>query len=218
MRDRQLQHAAHFLIQCAAPMRLEQDIDSTPKHRLARARARSSRRAARCSSTAASAPALSGATFDCISPDRWPRASRRWLPAMRRTSMPRWPAAAPRFERGDWSRRCTARSASRCCCASPTCCARTARSWRSPRRSTWASPSATAWRWMCRRAANCIQWYAEAVDKIYDEVAPTGPNALALVTREPLGVVGADRAVEFPADHGGVEDRARSWRPATRWC
>ena len=25
-------------------------------------------------------------------------------------------------------------------------------------------------------AAHCIRWYAEAVDKIYDEVAPTGPR------------------------------------------
>jgi acyl-CoA reductase-like NAD-dependent aldehyde dehydrogenase len=40
-------------------------------------------------------------------------------------------------------------------------------------------------------AANCLQWYAEAVDKTYGEIAPTGPHALALVTREPLGVVGA---------------------------
>src|SRR5215468_42033 len=40
-------------------------------------------------------------------------------------------------------------------------------------------------------SARCIEWYAEAIDKIYDEVAPTGPGALALVTREPMGVVGA---------------------------
>jgi acyl-CoA reductase-like NAD-dependent aldehyde dehydrogenase len=46
--------------------------------------------------------------------------------------------------------------------------------------------------------ANCIQWYAEAVDKIYDEVAPTGPDTLALVTREPLGVVGAIVPWNFP--------------------
>jgi acyl-CoA reductase-like NAD-dependent aldehyde dehydrogenase len=46
--------------------------------------------------------------------------------------------------------------------------------------------------------ANCIQWYAEAVDKIYDEVAPTGRNALALITREPLGVVGAIVPWNFP--------------------
>jgi acyl-CoA reductase-like NAD-dependent aldehyde dehydrogenase len=46
--------------------------------------------------------------------------------------------------------------------------------------------------------ANCLQWYAEAIDKIYDEVAPTGPNSLALVTREPLGVVGAVVPWNFP--------------------
>jgi gamma-glutamyl-gamma-aminobutyraldehyde dehydrogenase/4-guanidinobutyraldehyde dehydrogenase/NAD-dependent aldehyde dehydrogenase len=39
-------------------------------------------------------------------------------------------------------------------------------------------------------AANCIRWYGEAVDKIYDEIAPTPRTALALVTREPVGVVG----------------------------
>jgi acyl-CoA reductase-like NAD-dependent aldehyde dehydrogenase len=46
--------------------------------------------------------------------------------------------------------------------------------------------------------ANCIQWFAEAIDKVYDEVAPTGPDALALVTREPLGVVGAVVPWNFP--------------------
>ena len=47
-------------------------------------------------------------------------------------------------------------------------------------------------------AARCINWYAEAVDKIYDEVAPTGPGALATITREPLGVVGAIVPWNFP--------------------
>lgn len=46
--------------------------------------------------------------------------------------------------------------------------------------------------------ARCIQWYAEAVDKIYDEVAPTGSDALALITREPMGVVGAIVPWNFP--------------------
>jgi acyl-CoA reductase-like NAD-dependent aldehyde dehydrogenase len=45
---------------------------------------------------------------------------------------------------------------------------------------------------------NCIQWFAEAVDKIYDQVAPTDHNALALITREPLGVVGAIVPWNFP--------------------
>ncbi len=47
-------------------------------------------------------------------------------------------------------------------------------------------------------AANCIRWYAEAVDKIYDEVAPTGPRTLATITREPMGVVGAIVPWNFP--------------------
>src|SRR6185312_7925918 len=47
-------------------------------------------------------------------------------------------------------------------------------------------------------AARCIQWYAEAIDKIYDEVAPTARDALALITREPMGVVGAIVPWNFP--------------------
>jgi acyl-CoA reductase-like NAD-dependent aldehyde dehydrogenase len=46
--------------------------------------------------------------------------------------------------------------------------------------------------------ARCIGWYAEAIDKIYDEVAPTGHDALALVTREPMGVVAAVVPWNFP--------------------
>lgn len=46
--------------------------------------------------------------------------------------------------------------------------------------------------------ARCIAWYAEAVDKVYDEIAPTGPDALALITREPMGVVGAIVPWNYP--------------------
>ena len=45
-----------------------------------------------------------------------------------------------------------------------------------------------------------FQWYAEAIDKVYDEIAPTGPGDLALITREPLGVVGAVVPWNFPLD------------------
>lgn len=45
---------------------------------------------------------------------------------------------------------------------------------------------------------NCLRWYAEAIDKRYDEVAPTGCDTLALVTREPVGVVGAIVPWNFP--------------------
>jgi gamma-glutamyl-gamma-aminobutyraldehyde dehydrogenase/4-guanidinobutyraldehyde dehydrogenase/NAD-dependent aldehyde dehydrogenase len=46
--------------------------------------------------------------------------------------------------------------------------------------------------------ARCIAWNAEAIDKIYDEVAPVTDDALALVTREPLGVVAAIVPWNFP--------------------
>src|SRR5271170_2241486 len=44
----------------------------------------------------------------------------------------------------------------------------------------------------------CLRWYAEAIDKIYGEVAPTGPETLATITREPVGVVGAIVPWNFP--------------------
>lgn len=47
-------------------------------------------------------------------------------------------------------------------------------------------------------AANCIRWYGEAVDKIYDEIAPTPETSLALITREPVGVVAAIVPWNYP--------------------
>lgn len=44
----------------------------------------------------------------------------------------------------------------------------------------------------------CISWTGEAIDKVYDEVAPTGRDELGLVTREPLGVVAAIVPWNFP--------------------
>ncbi len=49
-------------------------------------------------------------------------------------------------------------------------------------------------------SAHFFQWYAETVDKLYDEVAPTGPGDLALVRRVPLGVIGAVVPWNFPLD------------------
>jgi gamma-glutamyl-gamma-aminobutyraldehyde dehydrogenase len=46
--------------------------------------------------------------------------------------------------------------------------------------------------------ARTIAWYAEAIDKVYDEIAPTGPNALALVQREAVGVVGVIVPWNYP--------------------
>ena len=47
-------------------------------------------------------------------------------------------------------------------------------------------------------AARTIAWYAEAVDKVYGEVAPAPRSALALVTREPMGVIGAIVPWNYP--------------------
>jgi acyl-CoA reductase-like NAD-dependent aldehyde dehydrogenase len=46
--------------------------------------------------------------------------------------------------------------------------------------------------------AKTFQYYAEAVDKFYGEVAPTADSVLATITREPLGVVGAVVPWNFP--------------------
>ncbi|HPY41750.1 MAG TPA: aldehyde dehydrogenase family protein, partial [Thiolinea sp.] len=49
-------------------------------------------------------------------------------------------------------------------------------------------------------AAGVFAWYAEAADKVYDEVAPTGKHAIATITREPVGVVAAVVPWNFPLD------------------
>ncbi|GMG85414.1 aldehyde dehydrogenase [Paralimibaculum aggregatum] len=49
-------------------------------------------------------------------------------------------------------------------------------------------------------SAHFFQWYAETIDKVFDEVAPTGKGDLALVRRVPLGVVGAVTPWNFPLD------------------
>lgn len=47
-------------------------------------------------------------------------------------------------------------------------------------------------------AIRCLRWYAEAIDKVYGEIAPTGGDSLALIEREPIGVVGAIVPWNFP--------------------
>ena len=43
-----------------------------------------------------------------------------------------------------------------------------------------------------------IIWHAEAIDKIYDQSAPTGEDALAVIVREAVGVVGCILPWNFP--------------------
>jgi gamma-glutamyl-gamma-aminobutyraldehyde dehydrogenase len=49
-------------------------------------------------------------------------------------------------------------------------------------------------------SAAILQWYAEAIDKLYGEVAPTGSGDLAIITREALGVVGAVVPWNYPLE------------------
>ena len=46
--------------------------------------------------------------------------------------------------------------------------------------------------------AGTVRWFAEAIDKIYDEISPSDGKGLGLITREPLGVVGAVVPWNFP--------------------
>jgi gamma-glutamyl-gamma-aminobutyraldehyde dehydrogenase len=45
---------------------------------------------------------------------------------------------------------------------------------------------------------NTIKWHAEAIDKIYDQVSPTSDDAIAMIVREPIGVVAAVLPWNFP--------------------
>ncbi|WP_187669621.1 aldehyde dehydrogenase [Zestomonas carbonaria] len=61
-------------------------------------------------------------------------------------------------------------------------------------------PVTDAWNIDVPGAAGVFRWYAESLDKLYDQVAPTAPDALATITREPLGVVAAVVPWNFPLD------------------
>ncbi|MEJ2176573.1 MAG: aldehyde dehydrogenase [Gammaproteobacteria bacterium] len=45
---------------------------------------------------------------------------------------------------------------------------------------------------------HCIKWHAEAIDKIYDQVAPQSDDHIAMIVREPIGVVGLVLPWNFP--------------------
>ncbi|MDJ1007009.1 MAG: aldehyde dehydrogenase [Paracoccaceae bacterium] len=45
---------------------------------------------------------------------------------------------------------------------------------------------------------HCLTWHAELIDKIYDQVAPASDDHIAMVVREPLGVVGLVLPWNFP--------------------
>jgi len=61
-------------------------------------------------------------------------------------------------------------------------------------------PVMDAWNFDVPGAAGVFRWYAESIDKLYGEVAPTADNVLATITRVPLGVIAAVVPWNFPLD------------------
>ncbi|WP_072932237.1 aldehyde dehydrogenase [Nissabacter archeti] len=43
-----------------------------------------------------------------------------------------------------------------------------------------------------------LRWHAETIDKLYDQTAPVGSQAMAMIIREPVGVVGCVLPWNFP--------------------
>ncbi|MCL4766096.1 MAG: aldehyde dehydrogenase [Hyphomicrobiaceae bacterium] len=45
---------------------------------------------------------------------------------------------------------------------------------------------------------HCLTWHAELIDKVYDSVSPASDNHIAMIVREPVGVVGLVLPWNFP--------------------
>ncbi|MCM2312411.1 MAG: aldehyde dehydrogenase [Steroidobacteraceae bacterium] len=141
-------------------------------------------------------PAASGATFDCVSP-----IDGRVLAEVASTDaadVDRAVAAARRaFEAGTWSRQ-PPRERKRVLLRFAALIEQHAEELALLETLDMGKPIADSLAVDIPATVRCITWYAEAIDKLYDEVAPTGPDALALITREPVGVVGAIVPWNFP--------------------
>jgi acyl-CoA reductase-like NAD-dependent aldehyde dehydrogenase len=141
-------------------------------------------------------PAQSGASFDCISPVDGRVLAR--VPACGQPDIDAAVAAArAAFERGDWSRQAPATRKQVLQRFADLIESHTDELALLETLDT-GKPIRDSLKVDVPSTARCIRWYAEAIDKIYGEVAPTGPDALALVTREPMGVVGAIVPWNFP--------------------
>ena len=66
--------------------------------------------------------------------------------------------------------------------------------------------------------ARCIAWYAEAVDKVYDEIAPTAAQRAGADHARADGRDRRHRALELPDDHGRLEARPGAGRRQLAWC
>jgi 4-guanidinobutyraldehyde dehydrogenase/NAD-dependent aldehyde dehydrogenase len=141
-------------------------------------------------------PAVSGATFDCVNPANGKLIAK--VASCDATDVDAAVAGARRaFDGGAWSRRAPA--------ARKKVLLRFAELIRKHREELaltetmdMGKPISDSMKIDVPAAANCIAWYAEAIDKVYDEVAPTARETLALITRESVGVVGAIVPWNFP--------------------
>jgi len=140
--------------------------------------------------------AAAGATFDCVSP-----IDGRVLARVAATDAAdvdlAVAAARCAFESGTWSRRAP-RERKRVLLRFAALIERHAEELALLETLDMGKPIADSLAVDIPATVRCITWYAEAIDKLYDEVAPTGHDALALVTREPVGVVGAIVPWNFP--------------------
>jgi 4-guanidinobutyraldehyde dehydrogenase/NAD-dependent aldehyde dehydrogenase len=141
-------------------------------------------------------PSISGATFDCINPATGKSIAQ--VASCDSADVDVAVASARRaFDAGHWSRRAPA--------ARKKVMLRFAELIRKHREELaltetmdMGKPITDSLKIDVPAAANCIAWYAEAIDKVYDEVAPTPHDSIALITREPAGVVGAIVPWNFP--------------------
>jgi acyl-CoA reductase-like NAD-dependent aldehyde dehydrogenase len=141
-------------------------------------------------------PAMSGATFDCVNPANG-KVIAQVASCDDKDADAAVASARRAFEGGAWSRRAPA--------ARKKVLLRFAELIRKHREELaltetmdMGKPITDSMKVDIPAAANCIAWYAEATDKVYDEVAPTAHETLALITREPVGVVAAIVPWNFP--------------------
>jgi 4-guanidinobutyraldehyde dehydrogenase/NAD-dependent aldehyde dehydrogenase len=141
-------------------------------------------------------PASSGATFDCVSP-----IDGRVLAAVASTDVAdadlAVTAARRAFEAGTWSRQ-PPRERKRVLFRFAQLIEQHAEELALLETLDMGKPIADSLAVDIMATVRCITWYAEAIDKLYDEVAPTSYDALAMITREPIGVVAAIVPWNFP--------------------
>jgi len=140
--------------------------------------------------------AMSGRTFDCLSPIDGRRLAR--VAECEEEDVERAVAAARRsFERGSWSQ---ARPSHRkkVLIRLAHLLEQNAEELALLESLDMGKPVTDALNVDVAASVRCLAWTAEAIDKVYDEVAPTGHDELGLITREPLGVVAAIVPWNFP--------------------